>query len=248
MTWFALFIPGLLLPAFLALDLLYRARPVRRVPGWRARALVVALASFAISLGVGLAWGSAFRGHALFDGAALGLVGGAACGVLVYELFHYTYHRCAHEFAWLWRVHQMHHSAESVDAWGAYYLHPLDVLAFTSGSSLVLYPLLGLSPASGAMATSFITFAAIFQHANLKTPRWAGFVVQRPESHAIHHASGVHKLNYANLPLWDMLFGTFSNPRSDAPASEPGFYFGASRRWQECLLLRDVTQPTAAKQ
>ena len=38
------------------------------------------------------------------------------------------------------------------------------------------------------------------------------FLFQRPESHCVHHQSGVHSYNYADLPLWDMLFGTFRNP------------------------------------
>jgi sterol desaturase/sphingolipid hydroxylase (fatty acid hydroxylase superfamily) len=29
----------------------------------------------------------------------------------------------------------------------------------------------------------------------------------------VHHQEGVHSFNYADLPVWDMLFGTFRNPR-----------------------------------
>jgi sterol desaturase/sphingolipid hydroxylase (fatty acid hydroxylase superfamily) len=36
---------------------------------------------------------------------------------------------------------------------------------------------------------------------------------QRPESHCVHHQRNLHAYNYADLPLWDMLFGTFGNPR-----------------------------------
>lgn len=32
-------------------------------------------------------------------------------------------------------------------------------------------------------------------------------------SHLVHHQDGLHAYNYADLPLWDMLFGTFRNPR-----------------------------------
>jgi sterol desaturase/sphingolipid hydroxylase (fatty acid hydroxylase superfamily) len=54
----------------------------------------------------------------------------------------------------------------------------------------------------------------MFQHANLRTPRWLGYIIQRPESHGIHHERGLHAFNYADLPLWDMVFGTFRNPRT----------------------------------
>lgn len=228
------------LPAFLLVDLLHRAHADPRPPRWRTRALVVTGVNFALSLGLGLAWAALFDGASVFDARALGTVGGAVVGVLVYELVHYAYHRAAHRIDVLWRLgHQMHHSAESLDAWGAYYLHPLDAAIFVSASSLVLYPLLGLAPEAGALAAAFITFAGIFQHADLRTPRWLGWLVQRPESHAIHHARGVHAHNYADLPLWDIVFGTFRNG-PDGPRPPLGFWHGASARLRDMLLFRDV--------
>ena len=89
---------------------------------------------------------------------------------------------------------------------------------------------------------AFITFCGIFQHANISTPHWLGYLVQRPESHVIHHAKDVQHCNYADLPLIDMIFGTFHNPRS-IKGIDQGFYFGASRRLVDALLLRDVTSP-----
>nr|MCH9764589.1 sterol desaturase family protein [Alphaproteobacteria bacterium] len=56
--------------------------------------------------------------------------------------------------------------------------------------------------------------AELFYHWNIKTPYWLGFVVQRPESHCVHHQMGWHAQNYSDLPIWDMLFGTFHNPRT----------------------------------
>jgi sterol desaturase/sphingolipid hydroxylase (fatty acid hydroxylase superfamily) len=133
----------------------------------------------------------------------------------------------------------MHHSAESIDAFGAYYLHPLDTFFFTTWGVLVSYPLLGLSPAAGAIAGAFLIFNAMFQHANIRTPRWLGYIVQRPESHCVHHERGVHAFNYSDLPLWDMVFGTFRNPPTFE--GEAGFYRGASDRVAEMLVGRDVT-------
>lgn len=47
---------------------------------------------------------------------------------------------------------------------------------------------------------------------NVRTPRWVGFVFQRPEMHRIHHQHGRHKNNYGDITWWDMLFGTYENP------------------------------------
>jgi sterol desaturase/sphingolipid hydroxylase (fatty acid hydroxylase superfamily) len=228
------------LAPFLLLDLAWRARRYDSPRGWRVRALAVSLAAFGVSLGAGVLWSRVLPQASLLDGAALGAWGGAAAGILAYELAHYWYHRAAHEWNWLWRLgHQMHHSAESLDAFGAYYLHPLDAALFTTWAALVFYPLLGLTPEAGAIAAAFLAFNAAFQHANIRTPRWLGCIVQRPESHAIHH--GIHRHNYSDLPLWDMIFGTFRNPRAAQPRA--GFYGGASVRLAAMLMFRNVSRP-----
>ena len=63
--------------------------------------------------------------------------------------------------------------------------------------------------------------------------------MQRPESHSRHHARGVHHGNFSDLPIFDILFGTFHNPQDFA--AETGFYHGASRRIAEMLCFRDVS-------
>jgi sterol desaturase/sphingolipid hydroxylase (fatty acid hydroxylase superfamily) len=51
----------------------------------------------------------------------------------------------------------------------------------------------------------------------------------------------VHRYNYADLPVFDMLFGTFRNPVGYT--GESGFYNGASARVADMLLFRDVSRP-----
>jgi sterol desaturase/sphingolipid hydroxylase (fatty acid hydroxylase superfamily) len=238
----------LVLPVFLALDLVYGARRQPTSRGWRLRGIAVAVLTYYVTLWTGQLWGRWLPAASLFDGAALGTVGGALVGVLVYELVHYAYHRAAHSWNWLWRAgHQMHHSAERLDVFGANYMHPLDTALFTTWAVLVFFPLLGLSPEAAGLANLFLVFNAVFQHANVRTPRWLGFLIQRPESHAIHHARGVHASNYADLPLWDFVFGTLRNPGADQQdrelQPEQGFYAGASSRLLEMLAFRDVSRP-----
>ena len=95
-----------------------------------------------------------------------------------------------------------------------------------------------------ACVISFGFFCACFQHANIRTPRWLGYIVQRPESHSVHHGRGVHAYNYTDLPIFDLLFGTFKNPEHHEV--EAGFYDGASRRLGQLLLGVDVNSPKAA--
>ena len=229
------------IPAFLLLDIAYRARPVRTPRYWRLRAFIVTAFAFGLSFVIPMFWSGIIGERTLFDLSALGTWGGAALGVLVYELLHYWYHRLVHRSDFLFRwVHQMHHSVEDIEAFGAYYLSPLDVFGFGSIASLVFFPLLGLSPAAGVVGNLFLTFAAMFQHANVRTPQWLGYLIQRPESHGIHHQRGVHAYNYCDLPLWDLVFGTFRNPPAFDAAC--GYYDGASSRVGEMLIGRDVTR------
>ena len=109
----------------------------------------------------------------------------------------------------------------------------------------MFFPLLGMSIEAAVIATLFLTFNAMFQHANISTPHWLGYLIQRPESHNIHHALGAHRNNYSDLPLWDMVFGTFRNPKTleDTPV---GFYKGASNRIPEMLIGMDVSEPRRA--
>jgi sterol desaturase/sphingolipid hydroxylase (fatty acid hydroxylase superfamily) len=241
--WYGL----LLLLPFLALDLVHRVRRYDAPRFWRLRALLVSAAAFGSAFVVGRLWFQVLPGSTLVDGAALGTWGGALVGILVYELGHYAYHRAAHAWDWLWRMgHQMHHSAESLDAFGAYYQHPLDAALFMTIAVLAFVPLLGLTPEAAAIASAFLAFNAAFQHANIATPRWLGYLVQRPESHAVHHAQGVHHYNFSDLPLWDLVFGTFVNPaKVDAPA---GFWNGASAKVVEMLAFREVSQSPTARE
>ncbi|WP_354693402.1 sterol desaturase family protein [Elongatibacter sediminis] len=231
-----------LIPGFILLDWAIRGRRHDSTPFWRIRATVMTIVSFCLAGYFSVMWGTLLGDFHLFDFSMLGAGFGAVFGIVVYELIHYVYHRAAHRYRWLWLMgHQMHHSAESLDAFGAYWLHPLDNLMFTTLASLVFYPLLGLSVEAGVIAAFFLTFNAMFQHASFRTPRWLGYIIQRPESHSVHHGRGIHRYNYADLPLWDMVFGTFHNPEDFQ--GEHGFYAGGSERITDMLLFRDVSSP-----
>ena len=123
----------LMIPGFILLDLFYGVRRYERPTFWRLRALAVTAGIVWFTIWLAGIWGRVLDGFTLVEGDRLGAIGGAVVGVLVYEFVHYWYHRAAHAWNWLWRAgHQMHHSAESLDAFGAYYLHPLDAALFTT--------------------------------------------------------------------------------------------------------------------
>ena len=227
-----------------ALDILAPARKFPLIPQWRLKGLLAAILYYVVASYSPFLWDEWLGQYRLIDAMGLPFYVAAPLALLVYQLGIYAWHRTMHAVPLLWRVfHQTHHSAERVDIWGALYFHPLDVVGFSLVGSLALTLLLGVSPEAVLFAILVSSFCGMFQHANLKTPQWLGYVITRPESHAVHHQRGVHRYNYGDIPVWDMIFGTFRNPKTWE--AEAGFYDGASARTWEALTFRKIDTPTA---
>ena len=197
----------------------------------------------ALNLAVVVAAGYLFNGwigsHSLLKlGDQSGVLGGSLLTFIVASFVAYWYHRAIHASNRLWRwVHQLHHSPARIEALTAFYLHPLDALAATLLNAVVAYFLLGVSAPAAGLALLYVTLFNLIAHADMRTPWWLGFLVQRPEMHRIHHERGVHANNYG-LPLWDLLFGTWRNPREGRV--ECGFAPDKERRIADMLMMKDV--------
>jgi sterol desaturase/sphingolipid hydroxylase (fatty acid hydroxylase superfamily) len=218
-------------------------RPVRayeEVAGWRLKCLAFMPVVIGIAASVPYCVSAFAAGAQVLPGDRLGTPVGAIAGIVISELVVYWAHRLHHRVPLLWRwIHQLHHSAERVDVFGAAYFHPLEILEGAVVGSLMFSVLLGLTPEAAFIATAWQAFNGVFQHGNIRTPTWLGYVIQRPEAHAVHHERGIHDFNYANLPLWDIVFGTFRNPV--AWQGSAGFYPGASKQTLRMLLGRDIS-------
>ena len=217
--------------------------PVRRfeaVRGWRLKCLAFMPVVIAISASIPFLLVDAIRSVKLLPGERLGLVGGTLVGIVTSDFIIYWVHRLHHRLPFLWRwIHQLHHSAERVDVFGSAYFHPFEIIEGTVVGVVFFNVVLGLAPEAAVLAALWQAFNGVFQHANIKTPTWLGYFVQRPEAHAIHHERGVHDFNYSNLPLWDIVFGTFRNPREWQ--GEVGFYPGSSQPTVRMLLGRNIS-------
>lgn len=149
---------------------------------------------------------------------------GAIPTVVLTTFFTYWSHRLQHRFDLLWRLgHQMHHGVARVDAASAFIFHPIDVFVQVFWSLLAAI-LLGVTPEAAGVAGAAGFLIALYQHLDVPTPVWTGWIIQRPEAHMLHHQRDVHARNFGDMPVWDMLFGTYSNPkRADvAVGFEPG--------------------------
>ncbi|MGH8495408.1 MAG: sterol desaturase family protein [Gammaproteobacteria bacterium] len=227
---------------FAVFALLELLRPRQGYPNarfWRLRGALAFVAYLGVATFSPLLWDAFLGGHRLFDLSGLPLWAQIAIGFGAAELVGYTWHRTMHATPFLWRwFHQMHHSAERMDVWGAFWFSPLDTVGFTFAGSLALVGIAGVTAPAAIVINIAMMFLSMWTHANIKTPHWLGYIVARPESHSAHHARGVHRYNYCDVPLIDMLFGTFRNPRT--LIAEAGFYDGASLKVGQMLLGRDI--------
>lgn len=223
-------------------EALFPARALPKVKFWKLKGITSFFVFFFLSsyLPIGInPWLESYR---LLDLSNWGMAGGSLAGILLYELGIYIWHRAMHRNDALWRTfHQMHHSAERLDSYGAFFFSPMDMIGFTLLGSICFALLIGISPQATTIVLLATNFFSVFQHANINTPRWLGYFIQRPESHTVHHAKGIHAYNYSDLPVFDLLFGTFNNPGKYE--HETGFYEGASNRIADMLRFKDISNP-----
>jgi sterol desaturase/sphingolipid hydroxylase (fatty acid hydroxylase superfamily) len=237
---------GLLVPLTYAVMLLIEWRwPARVFPprrGWRwlgiGFLLLIATVGTVVPLLLPLDWMAA---HRWFDGTRLGVVVGTVVGWVVLSLASFAWHRASHAFSPLWRFgHQMHHSPQRVDISGSVLFHPAEMVVQTLIQLFVTVIALGLDPLAAALVGYLVALAGMFQHWNVRTPTWLGYFIQRPEAHCVHHRQGAHAFNYSDFPLWDIVFGSWRNPREFR--GDCGFEGPADRRLGAMLAWRDVNR------
>jgi sterol desaturase/sphingolipid hydroxylase (fatty acid hydroxylase superfamily) len=238
-----LYASAALYPLLLAIEFLMPARWQPKLPGWHLRGLLFFVVFAAISVQLPLALPPAWFESSLLPGAQLGIAGGALVGYLTTTLVGYAWHRAVHRAPLLWRLfHQMHHAPQRLDVSSAAIFHPSEMAFYTLMPLVITTTVLGIEPVATALVGLLSTFNAVFQHANLATPRWLTWFMQRPESHSVHHAEHAH--NYSDFPLWDRLFGTYREPAGFR--SKVGFDDPAARRWWAMAVFRDVHASTSA--
>lgn len=136
-----------------------------------------------------------------------------AVALLLFELGGYGYHRLAHAWAPLWRLHAIHHTSTTMDWLASFRQHPLEIALMTAAQNLPLV-LLGMPLGGHAVLVLALRLATVFVHADLRTPRALALVIATPDFHHRHHDRDAPPANYASLFPWiDRLFGTF-DPRA----------------------------------
>ncbi len=208
-------------------------------PRWWVRALIFNFAQALISFIAAVTWDKWFPFFTLFEIDALPNAIQILIGYITITFIYYWWHRARHEIPLLWNVfHQIHHSPARLEVITSFYKHPLETFVNGLLSSWLLHSLLGVTPTVAATVVMITGLAEFIYHWNIRTPYWLGFLFQRPESHRVHHQHGLHHFNYSDLPIWDMLFGTFNNPKSTP--KQTGFEINDELQLKTMLLGKSV--------
>jgi sterol desaturase/sphingolipid hydroxylase (fatty acid hydroxylase superfamily) len=208
---------GTIVVIFVLCFLLERAAPGWRLPSvktWPLRVIVINGLQLGVVLLAGVTWERWFSAWSIFHlSEHVAPWWGGAIAYFIATFVFYWWHRLRHENNFLWLAfHQIHHSAQRLEVITSFYKHPGEMIVNSLIGSLLVYTLLGLSLEAAGIYTFFTAIGEFFYHTNVKTPRWVGYIFQRPEMHRIHHQYQRHKNNYGDIPWWDMLFGTYENP------------------------------------
>ena len=238
---------GILVACFFTLWALETRYPNFKLPpkkGWYFRAFSFNLLQMAIGIVGYYTWESSIaNGYSLFKlrDRITPFWGGLYSYFIVTWIF-YWWHRIRHESRFLWlTVHQFHHSPERIEVATSFYKHPFEIMANSFIIAILVYPIMGLTVESNTWLTLFAGLGEFFYHMNLKTPHWIGYFIQRPESHCLHHIQDKRYCkNYADLPLWDILGGTFENPTEQY--FKIGFSNNKEENIKEMMLCKDVVK------
>ncbi|WP_164707950.1 sterol desaturase family protein [Paraburkholderia phosphatilytica] len=151
-------------------------------------------------------------GWIAFGRGAIGWVAAFVTVLVFTDLLEYLFHRAQHRFSFLWKMHELHHSAEHYDVtltYRHYWLEPMLKAMF-------MYPFVGIlfKVPPSVSTTVGIVFLVNHHvaHLNLRyAPRRITLLFSYPQYHRLHHSR--HERDYNRnfcdlLPLWDVLFGT----------------------------------------
>lgn len=224
---------------FFSLERVFPGRKLPPVRGWYARAALINLLQLLILGVAGLTWNRFFRSHSLFH---LGGWRSPTFEGLFYwfigTFVFYWWHRLRHANGFWVIFHQLHHSPRRIEVLTSFYKHPVEIAADSILIGFVIYVIFGGTAEPGAWYSLFAATGEYFYHSNFRTPRWIGYLIQRPELHSIHHQLDVHKYNFSDIPIWDRMFGTFKD--IDGFVSECGFPRDNERHFVRILKFGDV--------
>lgn len=145
----------------------------------------------------------------------------------------FALHMCMHRWRFLWRFHQVHHSATSLSPLTVFRTHPVEGILFslrtalTQGICIAIFVFffdqsITLMQIFGAHIFVFIfnIAGANLRHSHIPIvyPKWLERWLISPAQHQIHHSILPEHFNKnygVVLSIWDRFFGSFCHSEKD---------------------------------
>ncbi len=178
---------------------------------------------------------------------------------IVSDFSRYWLHRAMHSIPFLWTFHKVHHSAEVLNPFTFYRVHPVENLLFGFRYSLVvggvtgvfiylfgakvqLYDILGAN--AFLFIFNFIGGNLRHSHIELAYPPILEKLFISPRQHQLHHSYHFYRFNFGGyLAIWDTIFGTLRTTVTAHPTTYGlGEKLNARYRRLPALLLQPFTE------
>jgi len=163
------------------------------------------------------------------------------------DLGYYAFHRASHEVAFLWSVHQVHHSSQHFNLTTAFRQPILEGLAWLT--HWFYLPLALAIPTPMMLVHTELNFLYQFWiHTELVGDLGVvGLVFNLPSHHRVHHGANRYCLdkNYGGfLSIWDRIFGTFQDEKPEEEIAyglvdQPCFFDVVTHTTFYFALIRD---------
>ena len=145
-----------------------------------------------------------------------GYIAQITLALLCCEFCYYWFHRLAHNWRLLWRLHSVHHGVHRVYWLNAGSFHSLEIIP----STIFYFAPLLFFEADPVVTTLIITISSItgfLEHINVNFEAgWLNYVFNTAQHHRWHHSKLVKESNsnYGKaLIIWDLLFRSFHLPK-----------------------------------
>jgi len=137
--------------------------------------------------------------------------------IILLDLAIYGQHRASHKWAWLWRLHKVHHTDLDFDVTTAIRFHPIEILLSMCYKSICIL-IIGVNPVAIIVFEIILSSCALFNHSNVKLPlvfdKWLRLILVTPDMHRVHHSviQAETDSNYGfSISIWDRIFGSYTD-------------------------------------
>ena len=159
--------------------------------------------------------------------------------LVIYDLCTFISHIALHRYRWAWRIHQVHHSSQTLDWLATTRAHASEHLLRGIPSQGILF-LLGFPTEAVALALGIYGAFAAFGHSNLRIDlSRLERVFITPRLHRLHHVPATTHRNFATVfSFWDRLFGSYvvGDTADDEVLGIPGRVRNYPQSWWPQLL------------